>query len=174
MKTKIFTIFILSLTLLTLSGCTARLTEPEMSFEPPKYVEQMPAFEDERNYVSTGSIFGQGDNPLFSDHKAMHVSDIVTVVISETASSSNTGSKNLAQSDTSALGGGIFSTAGGANGAVDGVAGPATAQGYHGAFPVSGQRVAAGRGIPRREQLSLRVSKGYQAPAERAEVCRYQ
>lgn len=120
MKTKIFTIFILPLTLLTLSGCTARLTEPEMSFEPPKYVEQMPAFEDERNYVSTGSIFGQGDNPLFSDHKAMHVSDIVTVVISETASSSNTGSKNLAQSDTSALGGGIFSTAGGANGAVGG------------------------------------------------------
>ncbi len=104
-----------------MSACTAKLTDPEMDFAPPKYVEQMPAYEDEKDYVSMGSIFGQGDNPLFSDHKAMHVSDIVTVVISETASSSNTGSKSLAESDNTALGGGLFSSAGGgANGAVSG------------------------------------------------------
>jgi len=101
------------LALILFSGCTAKLTEPEIDFKPPKYVEEMPSHEDERNYVSTGSIFGQGDNPLFSDHKAMHVYDIVTVVISETASSSNAGKKQLSEADTVALGGGAFTTAGG-------------------------------------------------------------
>jgi len=99
--------------ILFLSGCTANLTEPEIDFAPPAYVEQMPAKEDKQDYVSTGSIFGQGDNPLFSDHKAMHVNDIVRVVISEATQSSSTGSKALSESDTSALGGGTFSATGG-------------------------------------------------------------
>ena len=85
--------------ILFLSGCTAGLTDPEIDFEPPIYVEQMPSREDKRDFVSTGSIFGQGENPLFSDHKAMNVYDIVTVVISENASSSNTGSKKLDESN---------------------------------------------------------------------------
>ena len=93
---------------LLFSGCTAKLTEPKMDFEPPKYVEQMPAKVDERDFISTGSIFGQGENPLFSDHKAMHVNDIVTVVISENARSSNSIDKSLSENDTSALGGGTF------------------------------------------------------------------
>ncbi|WP_321777864.1 flagellar basal body L-ring protein FlgH [Sulfurimonas sp.] len=99
--------------ILFLTGCTANLTEPEIDFEPPAYVEQMPSREDKKDYISTGSIFGQGDNPLFSDHKAMHVNDIVRVVISETAQSSSTGTKALAESDESALGGGVFASAGG-------------------------------------------------------------
>lgn len=110
------------LALILFSGCTAKLTDPELDFKPPKYVEEMPAHEDVRNYVSTGSIFGQGDNPLFSDHKAMRVHDIVTVVISETASSSNAGKKQLSESDSAALGGGAFTTAGG-NPAVSAYAG---------------------------------------------------
>ncbi len=96
------------------SGCTANLTEPEIDFEPPKYVEEMPPKEDSQDFASTGSIFGQGENPLFSDHKAMHVNDIVTVVITETAQSSNTGSKQLSETDSLALGGGVFTA--GANG----------------------------------------------------------
>jgi flagellar L-ring protein precursor FlgH len=104
-----------------LSGCSAKLTDPEINFEPPKYVEQMPAKEEEDNFAAQGSIFGQGDNPLFSDHKAMKVNDIVTVVISEAAKSSNTGSKQLSESDSVALGGGVFANAGG-NGMVSGAA----------------------------------------------------
>lgn len=96
------------------TGCTANLTEPEINFEPPKYVEEMPPREERQDFASTGSIFGQGDNPLFSDHKAMHVNDIVTVVISEAAQSSNTGSKQLSETDSLALGGGAFTA--GANG----------------------------------------------------------
>ena len=99
------------------SGCTAKLTDPEIDFEPPTYVEQMPAKEEQQDFGSTGSLFGKGDNPLFSDHKAMHVNDIVTVVISETAKSSNTGTKQLSENDSSKLGGGLFgSTNGAANG----------------------------------------------------------
>ena len=87
MKKILLTSIVFISTLFFLSGCTANLTDPEINFEPPVYVEQMPALEDKQDFVSTGSIFGQGDNPLFSDHKAMHVHDIVTVVISETAQS---------------------------------------------------------------------------------------
>lgn len=101
--------------LLTCSGCTANLTDPEINFEPPKYVEEMPSHEDEKDYTSTGSIFGQGDNPLFSDHKAMHVNDIVTVIISEAAQSSNTGSKALSENGSSDLSAGVFSNTGTAN-----------------------------------------------------------
>ena len=91
-----------------LTGCTAKLTEPKMAFTPPEYVEEMPAREQENDFAQTGSIFGKGDNPLFSDHKAMHVNDIVTVVITESASSSNQAQKALSETDSSALGGGLF------------------------------------------------------------------
>ena len=93
-KTAIFTIGCA----LLFGGCAAKLTEPEMDFKPPRYVEEMPSKVDERDFTSTGSIFGQGDNPLFSDHKAMHVNDIVTVVISEAARSSNSVDKSLSES----------------------------------------------------------------------------
>jgi flagellar L-ring protein precursor FlgH len=107
---------IIFLASLFLSGCTANLTDPEIDFEPPKYVEQMPARESQQDFTSTGSIFGQGDNPLFSDRKAMHVNDIVTVTISEIAKSSNVGAKSLAESDVSALGGGVFTSGGATTG----------------------------------------------------------
>lgn len=97
---------------LLISGCTARLTEPEMTFTPPKYVEEMPAREEESSFAARGSLFGQGDSPLFSDHKAMHVNDIVTVVISESARSSNQGVKTLTEADTIGLNGGVFTNAG--------------------------------------------------------------
>jgi len=102
-------------TLMSFSACTANLTDPEINFKPPTYVEQMPAKEQRQDFTSTGSIFGQGENPLFWDHKAMHVNDIVTVVISETAKSTNTGTKQLSNVDSSNLGGGLFSNAGAAN-----------------------------------------------------------
>ncbi len=119
MKKTILTTSTLFCVIIFLSGCTAGLTDPEMDFEPPTYVEQMPAKEDKQNFVATGSMFGQGDNPLFSDHKAMHVNDIVRVVISENANSSNTASKQLTQDDTSSLGGGTFTTAAGASNTMD-------------------------------------------------------
>lgn len=98
--------------ILLIQGCTADLAEPEIDFKPPVYVEQMPAKETQQDFVSTGSIFGQGDSPLFSDHKAMHINDIVKVIISETAKSSSTGAKQLSESSTLGLGGLNFSESG--------------------------------------------------------------
>ena len=99
--------------ILFLSGCTANLTDPEIDFEPPVYVEQMPSKEDKKDFGSVGSIFGQGENPLFTDHKAMHVNDVVTVVISENAKSASSGSKSLSENDALALGGGVAASGGG-------------------------------------------------------------
>lgn len=120
MKIKLLTICMLIFAILTLSGCTANLTEPEINFEPPAYVEQLPSREDKKDFASTGSIFGQGENPLFSDHKAMNVNDIVTVVISENAKSSSVGAKQLSEDDSSNLGGGVFSSTGASNGIMKG------------------------------------------------------
>ena len=94
------------------NGCSADLTEPEIDFEPPKYVEQMPPKQQQQNFAAPGSIFGQGENPLFCDHKAMKVNDIVTIVINETAKSKTSGQKQLSESDSTSLGGGAFSSAG--------------------------------------------------------------
>ncbi|WP_373072903.1 flagellar basal body L-ring protein FlgH [Sulfurimonas sp.] len=107
---QFLTILIPIYAILFLNGCTADLMKPEIDFEPPKYVEQMPPKEDKQDFISTGSIFGQGDNPLFSDHKAMHVNDIVTVEISEAAAASSSGSKDLSKNDSTGLGGGLFAT----------------------------------------------------------------
>ena len=104
------------LTFLGLTGCSQHIVDPEINFEPPVYVEQLPSRETHETMDSRGSLFGQGDNPLFADHKAMHVHDIVTVVISETAQSSSSNSKSLAETDISALGGGVFSAGAGVGG----------------------------------------------------------
>jgi len=111
------------LTFLGFSGCSQHAVDPEISFEPPVYVEQLPSRETHENMDSKGSLFGQGDNPLFSDHKAMHVHDIVTVVISETAQSSSSNTKKLAETDVSALGGGVFAAGAGAGGTAAGAIG---------------------------------------------------
>lgn len=103
----------LTYVILLLSGCTANLVDPELNFEPPVYVEQMPAKEEQQNFVSTGSIFGQGSRPLFTDRKAMRINDVVTVVISEAVKSSSKGARSLTKSDSSNMGGGSFISAGG-------------------------------------------------------------
>jgi flagellar L-ring protein precursor FlgH len=92
-------------------GCAARTVDPEINFEPPKYVEQLPGKVTQEDVHNMGSIFGQGENPLFSDHKAMHVNDIVKVVISENSTSSNSAQKSMAESDEVALGAGLFAGA---------------------------------------------------------------
>lgn len=110
MKKKYLTFLMPIYAILLFSGCTADLMKPEIDFEPPKYVEQMPPQEEEQEFGSVGSIFGQGDNPLFSDHKAMHANDIVTVEISETVTASSSGSKDLSRDGSAGFEGGVFSS----------------------------------------------------------------
>ncbi|MGP1561477.1 MAG: flagellar basal body L-ring protein FlgH [Helicobacteraceae bacterium] len=87
---------------LVFSGCSTKPLSPEISFKPPKYVEQMPSAEDE-DVENLGSLYGSGDNPLFSDRKAMRINDIVTVIITERASSSTKGSKKVERKNLSNL-----------------------------------------------------------------------
>ncbi len=105
----------LVLALVAFSGCSQHVVDPDIDFKPPEYVEQLPSRETHENLDSQGSLFGQGDNPLFSDHKAMHMHDIVTVVIAEAARASTSNSKQLAEADTSSLGGGTFTATGGSD-----------------------------------------------------------
>jgi len=109
----IFILLQLLYVILVFSGCTAKLTEPEIDFKPPKYVEEMPSREDKQDFASTGSIFASSSHLLFSDRKAMNVGDIVTVDISETAQSSSKGAKQLSEAQLSTLGGGTFATTAG-------------------------------------------------------------
>ena len=120
---RILTTLTLFLTIFVFSGCTAGLTEPEIDFEPPAYVEQMPSKEEKKDFVSTGSIFGQGKHGLFSDHKAMGVNDIVQVVISENAKSSNVSSKQLSKNDSTDLNVGLFGGSNNVGKAVGGTVG---------------------------------------------------
>lgn len=100
-----------------IAGCSTHPLDPKVEMAPPKYVEQMEAKEESRNISNAGSLFGQGDNPLYSDRKAMRVNDIVRVVIKESATSSSTASKKLSRSQKDALGGGLMASTNGTLGA---------------------------------------------------------
>lgn len=95
--------FILAITLvLGFSSCSQKHAEPKINFEPPKYVEQMSSSEQEE-IANLGGLYNSTNSPLFSDTKAMRINDIVTVLITEKASSSSKGSKSLQKSDSSTL-----------------------------------------------------------------------
>jgi flagellar L-ring protein len=94
-----------------LGGCLPS-ADPRIDMKPPVYVEQLPA-KQSNNQPNAGSLYGRGDNPLFYDRKAMNVNDIVTVVISERANQSSSGSHKTDRNSKISLGGGVF-TAGAA------------------------------------------------------------
>ncbi|WP_299547617.1 flagellar basal body L-ring protein FlgH [uncultured Helicobacter sp.] len=78
-------------------------TEPKISFKPPAYVEELPPKEEEDNFGNPGSIFGRGDNLLFSDRRAMQLNDLVTVIINQTAQATSTANKNLNETSNATL-----------------------------------------------------------------------
>lgn len=105
---KVLLLFVL---LFALLGCGAS-TEPEISMKPPAYVEELPPKQSDNIQTAPGSLFGKGDNPLFSDKKAMNVNDLVTVVIQESTSQSTQANRSSSKNNTSNLSGGTL-TAGG-------------------------------------------------------------
>lgn len=88
-------------------------TEPQISMKPPAYVEELPPKQTHNTDIAAGSLFGRGDNPLFSDKKAMNVNDLVTVVIQESTSQSTSANRASTKSNNSNLSGGTL-TGGGA------------------------------------------------------------
>lgn len=107
-----FSIFLVSMFFI---GCATHPVDPKINMKPPVYVEQLPPKTKQQVLANPGSIFGQGDNPLFSDLKAMNANDIVTVVISESIIQSSDGSKSISEVNSDSLGAGII-TNNGSNG----------------------------------------------------------
>jgi flagellar L-ring protein precursor FlgH len=97
--------------LLFLSGCSTHYADPKIDMKPPRYVEELPSKDNGNLQPNQGSLFGKGDNPLFSDRKAMRVNDIVTVVVSEATAQSSSGTKKLNEANTAQLGGGVLASA---------------------------------------------------------------
>jgi len=106
---------------LVFDGCSTRGLDPKIAMKPPAYVEQLPSKEKGDSIQNEGSLFGRGDNPLFSDRKAMNVNDLVTVVINENIFQSSSAQKSLSKNTNDNLGGGLFTATGG-NGAVSSLA----------------------------------------------------
>lgn len=75
-------------TLLPLSFLSLFANEPQIDLTPPDYVENMPEKEFIPEFSKAGSLFGQGDRPLFADRRAMKPDDLITVIIDESTSSS--------------------------------------------------------------------------------------
>jgi len=100
---------LLSLFNLLFFGCAAHQVEPEINFKAPRYVQELPPKIEKKNFSNDGSVFGRGDNPLFSDRKAMRVNDIVTVIIDEKTFQSSQGNKKIIDNSQNELGGGVLS-----------------------------------------------------------------
>ena len=98
---KILTFSVVSFIFL---GCSATV-DPEISMKPPAYVEELAPKQANNAQTSPGSLFGRGDNPLFSDKKAMNVNDLVTVVIQENTSQSTQAKKSTSKNNSANLGG---------------------------------------------------------------------
>jgi len=101
---KILSIFILLL--VTFSGCTVPV-DPKISMKPPVYVDHLVEKQVKKTKKYEGSLFGRGENPLFSDKKAMKQNDIVTVVIDENTIQLSQANKKLSDNQSSTLGGGV-------------------------------------------------------------------
>lgn len=62
--------------------------DPIMDFSPPKYVEDLPEKDFIEEFPKLGSLFGQGERPMFADRRAMRVNDILLVKVNETSNAS--------------------------------------------------------------------------------------
>ncbi|WP_299325970.1 flagellar basal body L-ring protein FlgH [uncultured Helicobacter sp.] len=85
---------------------------PEIDFNPPAYVDEMPSKEFLPAPAQAGSLFGQGDRPLFADRRAMRPNDLITINIDESSNASLSSSKDY----TSTSGGAVNAPVLGYNG----------------------------------------------------------
>lgn len=88
---------ILAAFMLASAGSLAQAISPEIDFNPPDYVEEMPSKEFLPAPAQAGSLFGQGDRPLFADRRAMKPNDLITINIDESSNASLSSSKDYTQ-----------------------------------------------------------------------------
>ncbi len=90
------------------SGCASHTTTATIDMQAPSYVQNPSPTVNKKCYAHEGSLYGRGQRPIFSDKKAMHINDIVTVVINENTTQSSVGNKKISDLSQNNLGGGIF------------------------------------------------------------------
>lgn len=67
--------------------------DPIMDFSPPKYVEDLPEKDFIEEFPKLGSLFLQGERPMFADRRAVRVNDILLVIVNETSNANFTTQK---------------------------------------------------------------------------------
>ncbi len=76
--------------------------DPQIDFNPPDYVEEMPSKEFLPAPAQAGSLFGQGERPLFADRRAMRPNDLITINIDESSNASLSSSKDYTSTSNGA------------------------------------------------------------------------
>ncbi len=74
--------------LLCIFALSMLCADPIMDFSPPRYVEELPEKDFIEEFPKLGSLFGQGERPMFADRRAMRVNDILLVLVSESSDAS--------------------------------------------------------------------------------------
>ena len=90
------------------TACSNHPMTPTIDMKAPPYVEEISPKLNNNIIQHDGSLFGRGENPLFSDRKAMKMNDILTVVIDESTDLSSSTKKTLKKTNDSSLGAGVF------------------------------------------------------------------
>jgi len=85
-----------------LGGCTTTSIEKRYA-EMPEYVREQPSAQTGYHH-NEGSLWSQSSENLFSDTKARHVGDIVTILVQEQASSQYSSSLKTKTSSSSSAG----------------------------------------------------------------------
>ena len=84
------------------------MASPRMNMKAPDYVQNPSDKVNKKCYAHEGSVYGRGQNPIFIDRKAMHINDVVTVTIQESATQSSVGNKKISDLSQNNMGGGVF------------------------------------------------------------------
>ena len=100
--------FIYIFLLFFMMACSKHVASPSLEMSPPEYVKNPTPLPPRRCVAHEGSLFGRGDNPIFSDKKAMRENDIITVVINESATQVSNGNKKVITNSQNNMGGGVF------------------------------------------------------------------
>jgi flagellar L-ring protein precursor FlgH len=103
MKNSILLIFIFLIPFLFIS-CTQK--KEQIVFEKPK--KQIPRSSPVEK-VNKGSLYSMQGASLFADKKDLQIGDIIQVIINEDLNSDSNNTRELSESRTNKLGGGIFS-----------------------------------------------------------------
>lgn len=67
--------------------------QPEINLDAPEYIDDTPEKDFLPEFSKPGSLFGQGERPLFSDRRAMKPDDLITILIDEKSNANYSTSK---------------------------------------------------------------------------------